>query len=420
MKPDPTLPRGPALAPPGLHGTSGPPAAPFAVHALASASAQVAGSMGAPAQVIEPPRRRLHVRHETTYAYDAPVELAHHLAYLRPRDTAVQNVSGWTLDIVPPPDAGAAHLHEAPRASGPAAPPVQPSRDAWGNWRCAFSHSRVHQTLTVVSCFSVDIGTSPALRPAVSPPWEQVAERLRYRPGVIDAAEREAVEFALASSYAPRDAALRRYAEPLFTPGRALLDAALALMHDIHTRFEYKPLATSVATRAPDALELRKGVCQDFAHVMIGALRSLGLAARYVSGYLLTHPPPGQPRLVGADASHAWVAVWCPVHGWVALDPTNDVAVGQDHVTLAWGRDYGDVAPLRGVIRGSGRAIPRVAVTVEPEGDIEAGDSGEQVPGPAAVPAPTPAPGPDAAAFEDAPGPSGATATVAPVDDCAG
>jgi transglutaminase-like putative cysteine protease len=121
-----------------------------------------------------------------------------------------------------------------------------------------------------------------------------------------------------------------------------------------------------VATDAPTALARGEGVCQDFAHLMIGAMRSLGLAARYVSGYLLTHPPEGQPRLVGADASHAWVAVWCPRQGWVALDPTNAVVVGTDHVTLAWGRDYGDVAPLRGVIRGGGSAPPEVAVTVMP------------------------------------------------------
>ncbi len=137
-------------------------------------------------------------------------------------------------------------------------------------------------------------------------------------------------------------------------------------MHQIHEEFEYLPQSTSVTTGALEALALRHGVCQDFAHVLIGACRSLGLAARYVSGYLLTQPPPGKPRLVGADASHAWAAVWCPPHGWLALDPTNDVVVGQDHVTLAWGRDYADVAPLRGVIRGGSGNAPRVGVTVEP------------------------------------------------------
>ena len=117
-------------------------------------------------------------------------------------------------------------------------------------------------------------------------------------------------------------------------------------------------------------MTLRSGVCQDFAHVMIGACRSIGLAARYVSGYLLTHPPEGQPRMIGADASHAWAQVWCPVHGWLSLDPTNDVMIGIEHVTLAWGRDYADVAPLRGVIRGGGSAQPRVEVTVEPMGAV--------------------------------------------------
>jgi transglutaminase-like putative cysteine protease len=151
-----------------------------------------------------------------------------------------------------------------------------------------------------------------------------------------------------------------------FTPGASVVSGALALMHLIHDRFDYEPLATTVATRAPEALEQQRGVCQDFAHVMIGACRSLGLAARYVSGYLLTQPPPGQPRLVGADASHAWVQVWCPTQGWLALDPTNAVPAGTDHVTLAWGRDYADVAPLRGVIRGGGQAQPKVGVTVEP------------------------------------------------------
>jgi len=141
-------------------------------------------------------------------------------------------------------------------------------------------------------------------------------------------------------------------------------------MHLIHERFTYEPSATTVATRAPEALAELRGVCQDFAHVMIGACRSLGLAARYVSGYLLTQPPPGQPRLVGADASHAWVHVWCPTQGWVALDPTNAVPAGIDHVALAWGRDYADVAPLRGVIRGGGRAQPKVGVTVEPVGQV--------------------------------------------------
>ena len=168
-------------------------------------------------------------------------------------------------------------------------------------------------------------------------------------------------------------ACLQRYRAPTPTEGGSvypavqnLLLAARALMSRIHERMEFNPRATDVATDALQALAKGQGVCQDFAHIMIGALRSLGLAARYVSGYLLTHPPAGQPRLIGADASHAWVEVWCPLNGWVPFDPTNDVLVGQEHVTLAWGRDYADVAPLRGVIRGGGKAPPEVSVTVEP------------------------------------------------------
>ena len=290
--------------------------------------------------------RRLTVCHVTCYDYDAPVEVAQHSAWLRPRDTDTQQVLGWTLQIEPSPESA-----------------VQGSRDAFGNWRHGFSHSQVHEMLTVTSRFQVRLAVAEAPDLAASPPWEQVVQALRYRAGLT---QPEAVQFALGSAFAPQAAALADFARDLFTPDRPLLAAASALMNRVHERMVYKPLSTDVATDALQALKQGQGVCQDFAHLMIGALRSLGLAARYVSGYLLTHPPPGQPRLVGADASHAWLTVWCPVHGWVALDPTNDLLVGQDHVTLAWGRDYADVAPLRGVIRGGGSAPPKVAVTVAP------------------------------------------------------
>ncbi len=310
-------------------------------------------------QVAAPPApqagsgpRQLAVTHETRYDYDTPVEVAHHSAWLRPRDTEVQQVQRWALQIDPQPD-----------------DPVQESRDAFGNWRHGFSHARVHDTLTVISRFQVLLAAVPSPDVALSPPWEDVVRALHYRAGVT---QPDAVEFVLPSHFSPQHAHLARYAADLFRPGRPLLSGALALMSRIHSRMEFNPRATNVATNALQALEKGQGVCQDFAHVMIGAMRSLGLAARYVSGYLLTQPPAGQPRLIGADASHAWVEVWCPLHGWVALDPTNDVPVGQDHVTLAWGRDYADVAPLRGVIRGGGTAPPVVGVTVEPVGSAEA------------------------------------------------
>lgn len=254
-------------------------------------------------------------------------------------------------------------LAEAAAGGQTGTPASQLSMDPFGNDRLVFSHSRVHERLSVRCSFEVGLSAPPLPDPLDSPAWEEVAQSLRYHAGAV---RTEAVEYTLASHFAPRDAALAAFAREAFTPERPLAEAALALMSLIHERFDYKPLSTHVGTRAPEALALRRGVCQDFAHVLIGACRSIGLAARYVSGYLLTQPPPGQPRLVGADASHAWAAVWCPVQGWLALDPTNDVPAGIDHVTLAWGRDYADVAPLRGVIRGGGRALPRVAVTVEP------------------------------------------------------
>jgi transglutaminase-like putative cysteine protease len=320
---------------------------------MSSADEAAAGKSANPAEPAGPARaahggavRRLSVCHETRYDYDAAVEVAHHSAHLRPRDTDWQQVHGWTLDIAPLPDGE-----------------VQESRDAFGNWRHGFNHAQVHDRLAVVSRFEVSLAPLPDADPALSPAWEAVAEQMRYRAGVQ---QPEATELALSSRFAPADARLRQFAAPLLRPGRPLLDLAMALMSRVHGHMAYLPRSTDVATDALEALALGKGVCQDFAHLMIGAMRACALPARYVSGYLLTQPPPGQPRLVGADASHAWVAVWCPVHGWVALDPTNNLVVGQDHVTLAWGRDYADVAPLRGVIRGGGQAPPEVAVTVAP------------------------------------------------------
>ena len=297
-----------------------------------------------------PPAATLHVRHLTRYDYDAPVELAHHLAHLRPRATLGQTVSGWQLEVTPEPDESSAAQDAGV--------------DVFGNWRHCFSHARVHDRLDVMSSFVAALQPRALPRDASSGvPWEQVAARLRYRAG---STMPEACEFALGSPRAPRAAEFQQFAGDLFAPNRPLLDAVEALMQRVHEQFEYRANSTDVATDALQALRLRRGVCQDFAHVMIASCRSLGLAARYVSGYLSTRPPPGQPRLLGSDASHAWVAVWCPQQGWVDFDPTNNVRPELEHVTLAWGRDYGDVAPLRGVMRGGTAAKPQVEVTVEP------------------------------------------------------
>lgn len=317
-----------------------------------------------------PAMRWLRVRHQTSYRYDADVEGAFHLAHLRPRDTATQRIRAWSLVVAPHPDAG------VDLASG-----IRETVDPWGNARQVFAHSQVHDRLDVTSAFEAGIAEQPLPAAGTSQPWRAVARALRQQAGAsVHGATRsgsreerragraafDAAEFALDSSLAPRATALADWARPAAEANPGTLELALALMHQVHTEFEYRPQSTSVATGALEALALRHGVCQDFAHVLIGACRSLGLAARYVSGYLLTQPPPGRPRLVGADASHAWAAVWCPPHGWLALDPTNDVPAGPDHVTLAWGRDYADVAPLRGVIRGGRGSAPRVSVTVEP------------------------------------------------------
>lgn len=339
---------GPAGQAPARHEPSDPAAAASAgTGAAPIPNTQAARPVPAPAPALRSaPPRLLLVRHDTIYHHQQPVELAHHSAHLRPRDTEVQQVKGWTLEIDPPPEQG-----------------LQAWRDVFGNWCHGFSHARVHQRLAVVSSFQV-LALAPVDWAAEhSPPWDEVAAGLTYRAGVQ---QPEAAEFVLGSVFAPSDVRLRRFAPQLFVPGRPLLDLALALMAEVHGRVAYRPASTTVATDALQVLERAEGVCQDFAHLMIGVLRAHGLAARYVSGYLLTEPPPGQPRLVGADASHAWLAVWCPLHGWVALDPTNNVRVGQDHVTLAWGRDYADVAPLRGVVRGGTQAAPEVAVTVAP------------------------------------------------------
>lgn len=289
----------------------------------------------------------LHVVHETAYDYAPPVRTGQHMAHLKPADGAGQQLLRHELAVEPEPAR------------------VTESIDVFGNTRSFFSLEFAHDVLRVRA--ESLVATAPGEEPAGSPAWEQVAERMRYR---RDAPYDAATGFAFASPYVPRAEAFATYARPSFAPGRPLLEAARDLMHRIHAEFEYATFATDVNTPALQALELRKGVCQDLAHVMLGGLRSLGLPARYVSGYLLTEPPPGEPRLVGGDASHAWVSVYLPAEEgpgqWVDLDPTNDRSSGEDYVTLAIGRDYSDVSPMRGVIHGGANHSLRVAVTVTP------------------------------------------------------
>jgi transglutaminase-like putative cysteine protease len=250
---------------------------------------------------------------------------------------------------------------------------VSSSLDAFGNHRVYFALPMVHAQLHVQA---QSIVTTRQLSPATSNlSWEEARAALTYPSSV---SRHPAAEFVLASHHAPMDEVFAIYARPSFTPGQSLVQAATALTQRMHRDFTYASHSTDISTPAAQALAQRRGVCQDFAHILIACLRSMGLAARYVSGYLLTEPPPGQPRLIGSDASHAWASVWVPdvasadhtSGGWLDLDPTNDrcgwASPGTDYLRLAIGRDFADVSPLRGVLLGGASHTLDVGVTVEP------------------------------------------------------
>jgi transglutaminase-like putative cysteine protease len=309
------------------------------------------GPTSSPPPSAEQPTE-LEVVHETRYAYASPVSLAHHMGHLQPVDDAHQSRLHFDLDIEPDPG------------------PKSLSFDAMGNAQCHFSLAQPHRNLRVRATSRVRVlPRFTALRADASPAWDTLAAGLRY---VGRAPLQPAVEYALPSPYVPRLKELKDYAAASFLPGAPVAAAAVDLMHRIHADFRYASLSTDIDTPLETAFAQRRGVCQDFAHLMAGGLRMLGLPVRYVSGYLLTHTGPGT-GLIGADASHAWVQVWCPgtpgvpaegpSAGWLDLDPTNDLVPGTHHVRLAVGRDFGDVTPLRGVIRGGGRHSLHVGVT---------------------------------------------------------
>lgn len=289
----------------------------------------------------------LEVVHETRYAYGAPVSLAHHLAHLQPLDDAHQRLLAHEVATEPPVEV---------RHAG---------TDAFGNACLWLSSAQPHDRLLVRSRSRVALRPRfEGLQPDASPCWDELAAGLRY---VAGGHYQPAVAFVQPSPYVPRLAELRDYARPSFAPQRPVAEAAIDLMHRLHGDFAYRSASTDIDTPLATAFAQRAGVCQDFAHLLAGALRMLGVPARYVSGYLLTHPPGGGADLLGADASHAWVQVHAPAtpgvpDGWLDLDPTNDCVPGSAHVRVAVGRDFGDVTPLRGVIRGGGRHTLAVAV----------------------------------------------------------
>ncbi|MFN0127399.1 MAG: transglutaminase N-terminal domain-containing protein [Verrucomicrobiales bacterium] len=288
---------------------------------------------------------RYHIVHRTLYTYESAVTVSHHVARLGPRALPHQTCPWHDVDIVPEPVARVARL------------------DAYGNQVVYFEQAVAHTQLEVMARSYVEVGATPAADPSGTPRWEDMAEATR---GDGAAGAVMATEFRFGSPLVGPDAALEAYTRPSFWPGRPLLEAAAELNHRIHADFAFDPVATDVATPVLEAFAKRRGVCQDFAHIMIGCLRSMGLPARYVSGYIETVAPPGQEKLVGADASHAWVSLFCgDALGWIDLDPTNDFLPGDRHVTIAWGRDFLDVSPLRGVTWAAGEQRLLVEVDVK-------------------------------------------------------
>ena len=284
-----------------------------------------------------------HVRHETTYQYPNDVSISHNLVHLTARASPRQIPlrDSLSLSIIPA---------------------VQTSQlDYFGNPVVAFTIQEPHRTLSVSAINVVDVLPRPLLDPAQTTPWEQVHYQLGHDRLMQTL---DAFQFVFDSPYVKCDQCLYEYAVRSFPPGRPVYEAVIDLSRRIHADFAFDSSATTIATPLSEVLRLRRGVCQDFAHFAIGCLRSLGLAARYVSGYLMTNPPPGRPRLIGADASHAWLSVYCPRYGWLDIDPTNDMIPGDSHILVAWGRDYDDVSPIKGVILGGGRHSLHVAVDV--------------------------------------------------------
>lgn len=289
---------------------------------------------------------KIRARHTTTYLYREPVSICHTEVRLAPRDNRHQQVLEHSLTVYPIPE----------RRFG--------RKDYFGNHAVYFSIHEPHETLTIAADSVIALENTQPPDPRLTPPWEQaVAEEWRHeQPHGLPA-----YQFVFESPRIAPGAEFADYARPSFTPGRPLLEACLDLAHRIHSDFRYDPRATTVATSVAEVLKNRRGVCQDFAHVMIGALRSMHLAARYVSGYLRSGT-----MYQGADASHAWVSVFIPGAGWLDFDPTNDVWPSLGHVSVGWGRDYGDVTPVKGVALGGGKQTVQVSVHVTP---VEAGEN---------------------------------------------
>lgn len=288
---------------------------------------------------------KYRITHRTEYFYGETVPLCHNLIRLRPRDTATQVCVGYELATDP-------------------APANQRDRvDFFGNHTTWMAIQQPHRKLSIRSKSEVEVTARSKEETSESPAWDEVPAMLRAR---LDATSLGVLEYTFESPYVPKDAALADYARPSFPSGRALLECVTEFTRRIFKEFTFDRDATNISTPVLNVLESRRGVCQDFAHLAIGCLRSLGLAARYVSGYLATTPPPGKERLVGADASHAWISVFIPEIGWVDFDPTNGLIPAGDHITVGWARDYDDLSPVKGVMVGGDRHSLNYSVDVVP------------------------------------------------------
>lgn len=286
---------------------------------------------------------RYHITHRTLYEYAAPVTVSHHVTRLEPRALGTQACEKFSLKIFPEPSLQKARV------------------DYFGNRLCFFAVQEVHDRLEIITHSRVTVGARPAAA-GTGGAWEDAA-RLFRDPVSLEVVE--PYQFVFDSPQVRASQELAAYAAASFGPGTALLAGVADLTRRIYQDFKYDPKATTVATPLEEVMAKRRGVCQDFAHLGIACLRSIGLPARYVSGYLRTHAPAGEERLVGADASHAWFAVFCPGQGWLDFDPTNNLQPGGEHITVAYGRDYGDVSPVAGILTGGGSHEVKVSVDVE-------------------------------------------------------
>ncbi|MGB7344211.1 MAG: transglutaminase family protein [Pirellulaceae bacterium] len=304
----------------------------------------------------ENPATRYQIIHKTSYQYSEPVAICQNQVRMMPAGRANLTCHATRLNIQPAPDSSEEHL------------------DYFGNRVYTFAIESLHRSLEIIATSDVSVhasaiqtfkssGNASDSVSDIGEPWETVAAQVRSRQNYTASVDQQRFD----SPLIRRSKTFANYAAISFTPGRGILDAALDFTRRIHQEFSYDTNATHVATRPEEAFTLRAGVCQDFAQVAIACLRSIGLPTRYLGGYLRTMPPPGKPRLVGADESHAWFSIYSgQKYGWIGFDPTNGSLAGTDHIPISIGRDYSDISPMRGVVLGGGQTTLKVSVDVQP------------------------------------------------------